>query len=344
MRLMISVISAAEAREALAGGVEILDIKNPAEGSLGAQSPQVIREIKKLSAGRVEVSVAIGDMPNLPGTAALAAVGAAVSGADYIKVGLHGPRNESEALALLGIIQQSVREYPVSVIAAGYADFRRAGALDPGCLPRVAASSGIRGCLLDTAVKDGQTLFNFLNPQQLRDLAEQAHKSGLLFGLAGSLCEEDLPLAHDIGADVVGLRTAACRNNQRSGPLDPDRIRALLAHNSLKDRQWSQGKENIQDSIKFILLTEPGERLMLPEFGAGLSRFMFEPNTVATRRSISEQIASALLRWEPRIQVENVEVEQHPELLNTVVATIAYRLVSTHALERVSLEVNLTGS
>ena len=50
MRLMISVLSEEEAREAMAGGAEILDIKNPAEGSLGAQSPSIIQEIKKLSA------------------------------------------------------------------------------------------------------------------------------------------------------------------------------------------------------------------------------------------------------------------------------------------------------
>ena len=97
MRLMISVLSSLEDREALAGGAEILDVKNPAEGSLGAQAPSVIQEIKALAAGKLEVSAAIGDMPNLPGTAALAALGAAMCGADYIKVGLHGTRTEPEA-------------------------------------------------------------------------------------------------------------------------------------------------------------------------------------------------------------------------------------------------------
>ena len=80
MKLMVSVLSAEEAHEAIEGGAEILDIKNPAEGSLGAQPPQVIREVKKFGAGRVEISAAIGDMPNLPGTAALAALGAASCG------------------------------------------------------------------------------------------------------------------------------------------------------------------------------------------------------------------------------------------------------------------------
>jgi (5-formylfuran-3-yl)methyl phosphate synthase len=233
MELMISVVSAQEAHDAIAGGAAILDIKNPEEGSLGAQPPEVIRTIKSISAGRVSVSAAIGDMPNLPGTAALAALGAASCGVDYIKVGLHGPRTESEALFLLREIQKAVREYPVAVIAAGYADYRRSGSLDPSCLPRVAVSAGIRGCLLDTAVKDNRTLFDSMNPLQLRSIAEQIHEAGLLFGLAGALREKDLPLARDVGADIVGMRTAVCRDNRRSGPLEAARIRRLLQNPAL---------------------------------------------------------------------------------------------------------------
>ena len=228
MKLMISVISASEARDAIAGGAEILDVKNPAEGSLGAQSPKVIREIKNLSPGHIEVSAAIGDMPNLPGTAALAALGAASCGVDYIKVGLHGPRTESDARTLLREVRQSLEEHPVCVVAAGYADFSRAGTLDPQLLSRIAASAGVQGFLLDTAIKDGHTLFDFLDPERLRFLAEEIHAAGMLFGLAGALTEQDFPMAQKLGADVVGLRTAVCRNNQRRGSLDLDRIRRLF--------------------------------------------------------------------------------------------------------------------
>lgn len=227
MRLMISVLSAAEAREALSGGAEILDVKNPAEGSLGAQSPQVIRRIKALSRGLIEMSAAIGDLPNLPGTAALAALGAATCGADYIKVGLKGPRNEEEAIALLCEMRKAVRGFSASIIAAGYADFHRAGAWNPLSLPSVAAAAGIKGCLLDTAIKDGQALFDFLDMQTLRRLIGQAHAAGLLFGLSGSLREKDLPLVQELGADIAGLRTAVCRNLQRSEPLEAARIRQL---------------------------------------------------------------------------------------------------------------------
>lgn len=224
---MISVVSADEAREAMLGGAGILDIKNPAEGSLGAQVPRIIQEIKNIASGSLEISAAIGDLPNLPGTAALAALGAAVCGADYVKVGLYGVRSETEAITLLCEVNNAVRQSRCSIIAAGYADFHRAGTLDPDYLPRAASLAGVRGCLLDTAIKDGRTLFDFIDPQHLRLMIEQAHAVGLLFGLAGALGERDLPIARDLGADVIGLRTAVCRDNQRKGPLEAARVRRL---------------------------------------------------------------------------------------------------------------------
>jgi len=228
MRLMISVTSEEEAREALSGGAEILDVKNPAEGSLGAQSPETIRNIKALSSQNVEISAAIGDMPNLPGTAALAALGAASCGADYIKVGLYGTQSEAEAEFLLCEVQKAVRNFNASVIAAAYADYQRAGTLNPKSLPRMAASAGVKGCLLDTAIKDGHTLFDFIQPSMIRLLVEQAHANGLLFALAGALSANDLPMALELGIDVVGIRTAACCENQRNGILDAGRVRKLL--------------------------------------------------------------------------------------------------------------------
>jgi uncharacterized protein (UPF0264 family) len=226
MRLMVSVVSATEASQALTAGVDLLDIKNPVEGSLGAQSPRVLSEIKKLTSGNIEISAAIGDMPNLPGTAALAALGAATCGVDYIKVGLLGPRSEPEVKLLLHEVRDAVREFNLSIIAACYADYKRIGSLNPECLPNLAASTKIKGCMVDTAVKDGHTLFDFMNPDTLHSLVEQAHGAGLLFGVAGALREQDLPLLRDIGADVAGLRTAVCWDGNRNGTLDP-----FLVHN-----------------------------------------------------------------------------------------------------------------
>ncbi|HWS56477.1 MAG TPA: GPW/gp25 family protein [Pyrinomonadaceae bacterium] len=106
---------------------------------------------------------------------------------------------------------------------------------------------------------------------------------------------------------------------------------------------WSEGEANVREAVQVILLTEWNERLMLPEFGGGLGRFLFEPNNVTTRHLMQERIAKALAQWEPRVAVESVEVEEDPRDPQGAVATITYRLVATRALERVSLNVSLAG-
>lgn len=104
---------------------------------------------------------------------------------------------------------------------------------------------------------------------------------------------------------------------------------------------WSEGEANVRESIRVILMTETRERLMLPEFGGGLGRYLFEPNTVSTRSQIRERILRALERWEPRIAVESVTVDPDPASAEAAIATIVYKLVATQARERVSLGITL---
>src|SRR3954470_8139299 len=101
MKLLVSVVDAGGARAAAAAGADIVDVKNPAEGSLGAPSPAVIAGVRAAVPAPLPVSAAIGDMPDLPGTAALAALGAARSGAGFVKVGLWGVCTQPGAVDLL---------------------------------------------------------------------------------------------------------------------------------------------------------------------------------------------------------------------------------------------------
>jgi (5-formylfuran-3-yl)methyl phosphate synthase len=232
MRLLVSVVDADEARAAAAAGADIVDAKNPGEGSLGAPSPAVIEGVRAAVPAELPVSAAIGDMPDLPGTAALAALGAARSGAAFVKVGLWGVSTEPEAVALVRAVRDGVAGVPgVVVVAGAYADARRVAhePLAPELLPRVARAAGVGVCLLDTAVKDGRGLLDWLSADELTSLVADAHDVGLEVALAGALRAEDLPVIRAAGADIVGVRSAACDDGRRSGPLEAARVRALRA-------------------------------------------------------------------------------------------------------------------
>jgi phage baseplate assembly protein W len=104
---------------------------------------------------------------------------------------------------------------------------------------------------------------------------------------------------------------------------------------------WSEGEINIREMIQVILRTQERERLNLPNFGAGLQRYLFEPNTVATRFQIEDRITKSLQLWEPRISLTDVTVEQDPSDAQTAIATIEYKLVATQMKERINVSVKL---
>lgn len=106
---------------------------------------------------------------------------------------------------------------------------------------------------------------------------------------------------------------------------------------------WSEGEANIREAIEIILKTEERERVNLSAFGGGLRRFLFEPNTVATRFQIEDRITRALQSWEPRITVNSVDVEADPGDPQAAIATIDYQLVATRAKTQLSLNVKLAG-
>jgi hypothetical protein len=218
VKLLVSVINKAEALEAINGGAHIVDVKNPKEGSLGANFPRVIRQVKDVVPDNVEVSATIGDLPNLPGTASLAALGAAVSGADYVKVGLFGVKTPTEATILMKEVCRAVKDYnnALKVVAAGYADFNKLGCLNPLMLPRVAYKAEADGVMIDVKIKNSESkLFNFLGDKELKKFVDEAHNFDLIAALAGSLDRQDVPRLYDLRADVIGVRRAVCSKRDR---------------------------------------------------------------------------------------------------------------------------------
>jgi phage baseplate assembly protein W len=106
---------------------------------------------------------------------------------------------------------------------------------------------------------------------------------------------------------------------------------------------WSEGEANVRESIRVVLMTELRERTMLPQFGGGLGQYLFEPNVVATRTRIEQQIVAALGAWEPRISVASVSVEPDPGDPRSAIAIVTYKLVATQTVERVTLSVTVAG-
>ena len=106
---------------------------------------------------------------------------------------------------------------------------------------------------------------------------------------------------------------------------------------------FSEGTDNVRESIRVILSTDRSERVMLPQFGGGLRRYLFEPNTPSTHRLLQQRISEALGRWEPRIAIESVRVAASSEDPRTAIASIRYKLRATGATERFDLTLRVAG-
>jgi uncharacterized protein (UPF0264 family) len=206
-----------EAQEAIAGGADIIDVKNPAEGALGANYPWVIREIQQITPKNLKVSCTLGEVGNFPGSVSLSAFGAASLGVDYIKVGLYGIKTVDDAVFLLQNVSRAAKECnpKIKVVVVGYADAEKIGAFNPLLIPEIAHKSKADIAMIDTLAKDGKNLFDHLNLRQLKKFVELAHRFELEVALAGSLRKQDLAKIYGLGADIVGLRGAACTNSNR---------------------------------------------------------------------------------------------------------------------------------
>lgn len=233
--LLVGSKNVAEALAAVRGGADILDIKNPNEGSLGANFPWVITEVRRRVPQHIPIGASIGDFPDLPGSAALAAYGAVKAGASIVKIGLMGSKDDRSATNLIKQVARAAREANKSamVAACAYGDFNRAGTINPLLLSKIAGKGGADIVMLDTAIKDGKTLLDFIGVEKLQDFIEAAHSREFWVALAGSLGLKELKLLRQIGPDVIGVRGAACDGGNREiGRISATLVRELK--NSLR--------------------------------------------------------------------------------------------------------------
>jgi len=78
----------------------------------------------------------------------------------------------------------------------------------------------------------------------------------------------------------------------------------------------SEKYDHINESIQQILATSPGERVMLPEFGSRLRELLFEPNNAVLKTLARVYVIDAVKRWEKRISIKEVYIDDNPQSLN----------------------------
>ena len=220
MHLLVSVRSVDEALTAAAGGADFIDLKEPGQGALGGLPVATIAAIVAALRERgiaLPVSATIGDVPNdaLEEIAArVAAVGAC--GVDLVKVGVARGPGARRLLDLLARCDRAI--VPVFIADQG---------LD-GVDVAHAVACGFPGLMVDTADKHAGSLLDLLPDEALRGFVAAARQGGALVGLAGALRRSDAARLAALDPDFAGFRSAVCAGD-RSGALDPQRLRALVA-------------------------------------------------------------------------------------------------------------------
>lgn len=224
MALLVSVADADEAMAALEGGADIIDAKDPARGALGAVRPEVLAEIHTAVGGRAMVTAALGDATDVHRIERAAAEYSG-RGASLVKIGFAGVCDARRVDALLAAAVRGC--VPGSgVVAVAYADAATVGSIDAWSLVDVAARSGARGVLVDTADKLGEGLTALWSCTQILSWVAEARGWGLIAALAGKLGPDDFGIVRDAGADVIGVRGAACAT-ERTSRVSADRVRIL---------------------------------------------------------------------------------------------------------------------
>lgn len=218
-RLLVSVRDTNEAQMAIDEGVQLIDVKEPRAGSLGAASIESIRQIADICRPHVLLSVALGELleippPRLPNDVAPA----------FVKYGLSGCSQKPHWPALW---EQRIGDRSRVAVAVVYADWYGAKSPSPEVIVDHAARVGCRTVLLDTFDKSKGNLLEHMTREEISRWMRSVQEFGMKAVVAGSLTQPLIaPLLAD-GADCVAVRGAACHGS-RDGTLDRNKLRQLV--------------------------------------------------------------------------------------------------------------------
>src|SRR5262245_42004975 len=252
MQLLVSVANAEEADAALLGGAIIIDAKDPAAGALAPVPLDTFRAIQMVVGGIRPVSAALGDAADET-TIEAATREFADANAAFVKLGFVGVDSRARVQSLIaaavrgasglsncrpafalaqGGTRRSSRHVrrrfgPVGVVAVAYAD-HTSEPVTPFDIIDAASSEGATGVLIDTADKHGPGLPALMTTAALTSWVRHAHEAGLTAAVAGKLTIDDLAWARECGADIAGVRGAACESG-RTTRVIAEKVRLLRA-------------------------------------------------------------------------------------------------------------------
>jgi uncharacterized protein (UPF0264 family) len=225
--LLVSVRSVVEAGAAMAGGADLIDVKEPGRGPLGRADDGVIAEVVRTVAGQRPVSAALGELAELRDLSLPA-------GLDYVKCGLAGMNpGKRRRRALATLRERLAREQPAPiVVTVAYADWRKARAPAWADVAEEALSQPGGVLLVDTYDKSPtlsgpRSLLEWLSLEEIRLLCQRCHAAGVRLALAGSLRMPHLLKLLDCRPTWFAVRGAVCESNQRDGAVHVLKVRAL---------------------------------------------------------------------------------------------------------------------
>lgn len=220
-KLLVSVRDVAEAQMAIEEGVDLIDVKDPDRGSLGAADAATIGDIVRHVSGRVPLSVALGELAQ--GNQLPEALGGQIA---FAKFGLAGcaPQHDWHARWEAAIARLPTGIAPVAV---AYADWRIVDAPEPFEILERARSLACGALLLDTFAKGRDNLLSYYDLSELRTIVVATHRAHMLCVLAGSLGRREIEAVLPLKPDYVAVRGAACAGSRLTG-LDRLQLRKLV--------------------------------------------------------------------------------------------------------------------
>lgn len=218
--MLASINSLEEALQIQSLDIDIIDLKNPAQGALGALPIHTVKQIVTILGPEKTISATVGDLPMQKGIILEAVQNMEKTAVDYIKIGFFPGGDNKAIINVLGDFIQSSQAKLIAVLMADLqADF--------SLLPTL-SDAGFAGVMLDTANKNAGSLTDILSLGQLQKFVTLARQNNLLTGLAGSLRPWHIDDLLALKPDYLGFRGALCQQHQRTSQLDPLLIRQIL--------------------------------------------------------------------------------------------------------------------